>query len=73
MEKDQKEYLKANKVAKDMKNIGKLERISNYKWRARTSCVIDKAVVKSLLLADKPMLTVKELHAIIDTLDSRGA
>lgn len=72
-EEAQKAYINETRHAKTKKNVGKLERISKFKYKARTSAVIDKAVVRQLLLDEEcPMFSVAELEKIIEELNSRG-
>lgn len=71
-EEQQKEYIKQNKADKGKKEFGKLEQVANGKWKARTSCVIDKELVRALLLGDSPLFSVDELEEIIEELQSRG-
>jgi hypothetical protein len=69
----QKVYIIETRKAKAKKNVGKLERVSKFKYKARTSVIIDKTVVKQLLLNEEcPMLSVAELEKIMDELNSRG-
>lgn len=72
-EDEQKAYITETRQAKTKKNVGKLERVSKFKYKARTGVVIDKAVVKQLLLNDEcPLFSVAELEKIVDELNSRG-
>jgi hypothetical protein len=71
-EEQQKEYIKQIKADKEKKEFGKLEQVASGKWKARTSCVIDKELVRALLLGESPLFSVDELEEIIEELQSRG-
>lgn len=71
-EEQQKEYMAQRKEALDKKELGKLERVSSGKWKARTSCILDKDLVRALLLGEEPLFTVDELEEIIEELQCRG-
>lgn len=71
-EDEQKEYMAQRKEDLDKKELGKLERVSSGKWKARTSCILDKDLVKALLLGEEPLFSVDELEEIIEELQCRG-
>lgn len=71
-EDEQKEYMAQRKEALDKKELGKLEHVSRGKWKARTTCIIDKDLVRALLLGEEPLFTVDELAEIIEELQCRG-
>lgn len=71
-EDEQKEYMAQRKEDLDKKELGKLERCGSGKWKARTSCILDKDLVKALLLGEEPLFSVDELEEIIEELQCRG-